>query len=256
MTASKAITRVTPIKVGLVLSVGIVLIVTVAGFGRACNSTADCDLRYRLLWEAPANELGDTLLGIGSALAFIWLVVTAWMQSMELRAQRDELRAQRDESAKMSRALEAQAAIFQDEQNERKQVQADRAISAFMAAFLTEANSVIGGMSVRVADQVGDGNWITLRGFKGELEMMFRSHVHQLSASKLLISEDVEFAVRPSSPRIRGLADNLTAILGRREDASDAMKIYLGTLPLLQAISCLEQLWMTVLRSESEGCGS
>lgn len=38
-----------------------------------------------------SSELGDTLAGIFAPLAFVWLAGTVFIQSQELRAQREEL---------------------------------------------------------------------------------------------------------------------------------------------------------------------
>ena len=121
-----------PIKAGLLLTAIIAAIVVISGLGVACDAAGRCTERWRLLLTAPANEVGDTLSGIGSVLAFIWLVMTAWMQSMELREQRKELRAQRDEWAKMSKALDAQARIFEDERRSRSEQESDKQLEALL----------------------------------------------------------------------------------------------------------------------------
>lgn len=53
--------------------------------------------------SAPFNEIGDTLAGFAGALAFVWLIVTVWVQSSELKLAHNE-------SLRMARALEDQAA--------------------------------------------------------------------------------------------------------------------------------------------------
>lgn len=75
---------------------------------------------------APANEIGDTLAGIAGVLAFLWIIVTVWLQSQELAAQREELELTRKEFSKMALAqekqvasLEVQGEIFREEQTQR-----------------------------------------------------------------------------------------------------------------------------------------
>lgn len=78
---------------------------------------------------SPPNEIGDTLAGIAGVLAFLWIIVTVWLQSMELKEQRKELQATRVE-LKLTRetqqeqliAFKAQGVIFLDEQKQRKEV--------------------------------------------------------------------------------------------------------------------------------------
>ena len=76
--------------------------------------------KFTYLWQASPNELGDTLAGLAGTLAFIWIIVTVCLQSIELRAQREELRLTRSESAKMAKALDAQVNILVAEQKDRE----------------------------------------------------------------------------------------------------------------------------------------
>ena len=72
-----------PIWVGVGLTVMLIGGAIWASFGAVCDNNGICYSRWQALQRSPSNEIGDTLLGIGSALAFIWLVITAWMQSHE-----------------------------------------------------------------------------------------------------------------------------------------------------------------------------
>lgn len=47
--------------------------------------------KWKALLSAPPNELGDFLAGAFAPLAFLWLALTVWLQSRELRLQRREL---------------------------------------------------------------------------------------------------------------------------------------------------------------------
>ena len=76
------------------------------------------------------NEIGDTLAGLAGVLAFLWIIVTVMIQSQELREQREELKQSRHEYAKMSAALEAQAAVFLDEQKQRSEIRAEELLAA------------------------------------------------------------------------------------------------------------------------------
>nr|WP_256471805.1 putative phage abortive infection protein [Oceanicola sp. 502str15] len=47
--------------------------------------------------KSSSNEIGDTLAGIAGTLAFLWIIVTVWLQSQELAAQREVLSATEEE---------------------------------------------------------------------------------------------------------------------------------------------------------------
>lgn len=101
--------------------------------------------KFDYLRRAAPNEVGDALAGFAGALAFIWIIVTVWLQSIELAEQRKELRAQRREmelqreemtlqsqeaerqreaTQEMARAMRAQADIFEDERKFRSETRA------------------------------------------------------------------------------------------------------------------------------------
>lgn len=90
-----------------------------------------------------ASEWGDYLAGVFAPIAFVWLVVTVWIQSDELREQRVELaltrkefelnRAVMEEQAKEARRqaeyVAMQTSLLDDEANARK---ADAHLASFM----------------------------------------------------------------------------------------------------------------------------
>lgn len=47
--------------------------------------------KWKTLLASPPNEFGDFLAGAFAPLAFLWLALTVWLQSRELRLQRKEL---------------------------------------------------------------------------------------------------------------------------------------------------------------------
>lgn len=79
---------------------GVALTVTVVGgilvwlwITQVCAGSAqsaDCLSGMAALKTLTPNEIGDTLAGLAGSLAFIWLIVTVWIQSAELAAQRAE----------------------------------------------------------------------------------------------------------------------------------------------------------------------
>lgn len=97
---------------------------------------------FDVLASLPANALGDYLAGTFAPLAFLWLAGAVFIQSNELKAQRDELRMTRnvlDAQVAEARASTAfigeQTDIFRDEQRSRKQHQADDELEVRLEAF-------------------------------------------------------------------------------------------------------------------------
>jgi len=99
------------------------------GLAPTCNvelfPEGECPPKWRHLYVAPPNEVGDTLAGLAGVLAFIWLIGTVLLQSIELREQRKEFREQRKATQDMARAMAAQAAIFEDEKRQRDEQRAE-----------------------------------------------------------------------------------------------------------------------------------
>ena len=88
---------------------------------------ADGATRLSEFWQLPLNAMGDALAGLAASLAFLWLIVTAFIQKNELKEQRAALEAQRDElelarevQNEQLKAMKAQSRIFEDEQRERQ----------------------------------------------------------------------------------------------------------------------------------------
>ncbi|MGH1576624.1 hypothetical protein [Planktotalea sp.] len=102
--------------------------------------------KWGYLWNAPPNEVGDTLAGIAGTLAFLWIIVTVMLQSKELSEQRKELKLTRKEFERMAVAQEAQkkvadeqVAIFQLENRKKAEMEAD----ALVFQLLREVSQLI-----------------------------------------------------------------------------------------------------------------
>ncbi|MGI9402766.1 MAG: hypothetical protein ACR2O0_16030 [Rhizobiaceae bacterium] len=116
---------------------------------------ADSGWTKRYLDCRPPNEIGDFLAGIFATLAFIWLMVAVFLQSMELAAQREELsltreelkeqrkvmRATMAESRKQAEFIGQQTEILRSEQTSREQSEADDLFRARCAKFFEELGS-------------------------------------------------------------------------------------------------------------------
>lgn len=80
------------------------------------------------------SEMGDTIAGLFSALAFIWIIVTVFIQSRELRETRVEVKQQRVASEKMAEAMSVQSSIFEDEQREREMASRAKLVEELVAS--------------------------------------------------------------------------------------------------------------------------
>jgi hypothetical protein len=101
---TKFLRRGNPIAWGLALSAGIVALFLFL----AIRCGTDGVSGFQEFLNSPPNAMGDTLAGFAGSLAFIWIVVTVWLQSSELAEQREQLRLQTTEFEKTNDALAAQ----------------------------------------------------------------------------------------------------------------------------------------------------
>lgn len=119
-----------PLKVGRSLTLIFVSLVLVLAI-LPQRTEHGASIRIVQFFGAPFNEIGDAFAGVAGVLAFLWIIITVWLQSMELEEQRRELAAQRkatqeisDTQKKHLEIIEVQAEIFRDEQRQRSEVEA------------------------------------------------------------------------------------------------------------------------------------
>jgi hypothetical protein len=124
-----------PIMWACLVTAGFIGLIVWFGLAETCNvdifPKGDCPPKWRHLQMAPPNEVGDTLAGLAGVLAFIWLIATVLLQSVELGEQRRVLALQRQEMEEqriatqdMARSMAVQAEIFEDERRQRAELQA------------------------------------------------------------------------------------------------------------------------------------
>jgi hypothetical protein len=93
-----------PIVWGLMLSF---IVVALFGFLALRQGANEVSGLHEFL-NSPPNAMGDTLAGFAGTLAFIWIVVTVWLQSSELAEQREQISLQTSEFEKTNDMLAAQ----------------------------------------------------------------------------------------------------------------------------------------------------
>ncbi|MDX8351875.1 hypothetical protein [Cognatiyoonia sp. IB215182] len=126
-----------PFLIGIVLTIFVFGVFTLAMLeGEVCGWVPPCTSKWETLVQSPPNEIGDTLAGFAGSLAFVWLIVTVWLQATELREQRAEFEKMADAQTKQAELLEAQGKIFRDEQIQREQTQLSDVIDAKLTAMV------------------------------------------------------------------------------------------------------------------------
>ena len=109
-----------PILYGLV---GTILVFGIYGFlatSRSCQKGV-CQSNFRHFLASSPNEIGDTLAGIAGILAFLWIIVTVFLQSKELKLAREEYEKMADAQTGQLDLLKKQGEIFKQEQQQREQ---------------------------------------------------------------------------------------------------------------------------------------
>lgn len=120
----------TPIRLGFLLTFVVILGFACMAWQRSClylpSEVLECRTNWGRFLSSPPNEVGDTLAGFSGTLAFIWIIITVWIQGHELREQRKELELTRSEltlareaQEKQLEVMQKQADIFEDEKNQR-----------------------------------------------------------------------------------------------------------------------------------------
>ena len=124
--------------------VGTVIIVFLVVGYMISGGTEDSVSRFAMIMAGDPNEFGDTLAGLAGSLALLWIIVTAWHQSVELREQRRIIEEQKDESAaqriatqQMATALGTQARIYEDEMQARQEAKAKEEFRELLASLRT-----------------------------------------------------------------------------------------------------------------------
>jgi hypothetical protein len=131
-----------PIMWACLATMGFIALIVWFGLAPTCNGDlfpkGDCPPKWRHLYAAPPNEVGDTLAGLAGVLAFIWLIATVLLQSVELGEQRRVLALQKEEmeeqraatqeiaraNAEQVKISELQYEIYRDEREQRNQAYA------------------------------------------------------------------------------------------------------------------------------------
>lgn len=243
-----------PIWFGAGLTITVLGCVIWAGLSSVCEPAGVCAARWKLLDNAPANELGDTLSGVGSVLAFVWVIVTVVLQSQELKAQREELRQQRLEWERISKAqdkqveiMTQQAEIFEDEQKARAEDRANKELKALIDRFLTS-------FQLLKSTENGGPYFEAIMKLKDE-ERNLDNVVNAVICFSKRVSGQLPGAAVLAVPRrdeVEPLALDLAEIKAIQPRLSRADQIWLTRFKLIQAAEVLDDLLaQPVLRTDT-----
>jgi len=219
-----------------------------------------CQTKFQYLMAATPNEFGDALSGFAGALAFIWIIVTVWLQSIELQEQRKVLELQKEEMGEqrkatqdMARSMSAQAQILEDEQRLRTENRAENTLNQRLSALMgfLEDHPKVSWSYLRKNDDGtktrGDHNLIPWLFPKSEIDDQIKYFVSELGTTLSGLIYDLKNNEILSLPvgalKGVGLDTKLEQILSIKEDLSEAQRIRLESLGLATALHFLNELY-------------
>ncbi|GLO69003.1 hypothetical protein MACH17_05200 [Phaeobacter inhibens] len=127
-----------PMDVGKAITKAFLAIVIVLALLPQHTSDGSWQLRGWALIISPSNEIGDTFAGVAGVLAFLWIIVTVWLQSQELAAQRKELRLTRGEIKDQRQATQDMAFAV-----------AEQNFDNFVFELIATHNSILNTMDIK-----------------------------------------------------------------------------------------------------------
>ena len=116
------------IDTGWLLTIGIEILIIFIGLQSDQIDQQDI-LKFDQFMSLKPSEMGDTFAGIFSALALIWIIVTVFVQSQELKFTRDEFERMADAQSAQTDLLVQQGEIFLDEQKVRSEARSRRKLA-------------------------------------------------------------------------------------------------------------------------------
>jgi hypothetical protein len=99
-----------PLQVGGALTKSFLMAIILLAILPQYTAESGWQFRFWAFLLSPPNEIGDTLAGIAGVLAFLWIIITVWLQSIELKEQRKELSEQRKATQEIAKRMDQQSA--------------------------------------------------------------------------------------------------------------------------------------------------
>ncbi|WP_170386747.1 hypothetical protein [Ruegeria atlantica] len=239
-----------PFVVGGLLSV---LIIGVFAYflsvGEVCDWANVCETKWQYLQSASPNEIGDTLAGFAGTLAFIWIVVTVWLQAEELQEQRKEF-------VKMADAQSNQFKLISSQQEDVNQ----EAVLLGVKRRLEELDRASVGFFVSGLQPPHNYSQLSLVPRKKNLEVekyYLALNDHLSTAAQLLAEGRVNLEMSNDNgfcgqkAQIIEALSYLKGLLLRKSNLSLAGKMYQSDLKIGNTVILLDKV--LALHSESDG---
>lgn len=158
------------VLVGFLTSFSFFLFVLYLGSMEYCrpDDPSRCSTKMEAFVNGSPNEIGDTLAGLASALAFLWIIITVMLQGRELAAQREELELTRGEYEKnriatqemaetASRQFDVMRKSQEEEHSERRNEENRKALGEIFMGLMIYIKSLSQNIESSAVDEGDDG---------------------------------------------------------------------------------------------------
>ncbi|MGI3163951.1 hypothetical protein [Pseudooceanicola sp. 200-1SW] len=244
--------KFTPIWFGILGSLAVLLFILWLAVQPAPENAGT---RAAEFWSLPLNSMGDALAGLAASLAFLWLIVTAFIQKNELKEQRAELELAREVQDKQLNAMKSQAAIFEEEQKQRREDRADKEIDGRLEEVFYFMNRIAGVARLNwriMADNDKGDQEVSAKLLSGDHRTSYAqdemwTRFHSVARNYAIIYEALTFSRLRACPSegdrrlARELLEKLNAILELEPQASGAMQAYLRLICIQEGTRGIEK---------------
>lgn len=251
----------TPTKVGFALTALILAGFVFMAWQHKCillpTEVLECRSNWAWFLDAPPNEIGDTLAGFAGVLAFVWIIITVWLQGYELREQRKELELTRSElklarqaQEKQLEVMQKQAEIFEDEQRSRAQADAKETLDAALTRIAYKSLELC-NLSVTLVSEENrselTGSASIFSGYDGEENLDFflqNSHHGAIGCYYLLCNarHRIHEIHRSKKSDALKLLEYFGAVLAMENGLSDGQRVRLDSLRVREIYELLNDL--------------
>ncbi len=220
-----------PIMWACLATTGFAALIIWFGMAPTCNGDffpkGDCPPKWRHLYAAPPNEVGDSLAGLAGVLAFIWLIATVLLQSVELGEQRRVLALQKEEMEEQRKAtqdmaesmatqaeiMNVQKKIFLLEQKQREEVEAKEILESLKQRLFTQTKSLQEAYLRWHLEEQEERRYLRIECWEDGIEERIGEFCASLAAAEQVListetSSEREFYERPNLPKEASFIEN------------------------------------------------
>jgi len=252
-----------PIMWACITTLSFAVLIVWFGLAPTCNGElfpkGNCPPKWRHLYVAPPNEVGDTLAGLAGVLAFIWLIATVLLQSVELGEQRrvlalqkEEMEEQRKATQDMARAMAAQAKIFEDEALQRDETRARELLDELVKEVCNYNNEFSSPQWLYLTKPTHDNpvrgsvsfGWYYQDHHSNDDQIFIMAEEFEESATALATHYDKDEIIEFPSGKsfLLDILHLLTRILELRDRLSEAQRVRLDSFRIRRSIGTIEDV--------------